>query len=146
MTLLILRFEPSEEISTATHHPTEDILAVGLGEGQIHFWRYSTLGETSNHLKETYHWHSQRCTSIQFTEDATYMISGGKEAVLVIWQLYTGRRQYIPALGSTIIKVAISPNAKFYAAATAGNCIVLLNAISSTIHKTITSLVRGELL
>jgi len=138
------KLDPPMEIACVALHPQEDIVALGMDDGHIYFWRYSTLGEISTHLKESYHWHSQRCTSLQFTEDATYLISGGKEAVLVIWQLYTGRRHYIPALGATITRLAISPNSKHYAVSTAANCIHLINSVTSTIHKTIASIVRDK--
>lgn len=67
------------------------------------------------------------------------------ENVLVIWQLQTAKQQFIPGLGSAIISIAVSPDCIYYAVSTLGNCIHLVNAVSTRIHKTITSLVHGLL-
>ena len=120
----------------------EDLAAVGMKDGTIRFWRFDT--QNSKSIKELYHWHSHQCRALQFTEDGIYLISGGEEAVLVIWQLQTGRRQFIPGLGTAISHISVSPNSKYYAVSTSGNCIHLINSVSSKIHKTIISIVHGK--
>lgn len=117
---------------------------MALKDGSIRLWRYNnTISQNPN---EIYHWHSHPCTALQFTEDGTYMLSGGTESVLVIWQLHTGRRQFITGLGTAISNISVSPDFKYYAVSTVGNCIHLINSASSKIHKTITSIVHGKFL
>jgi NET1-associated nuclear protein 1 (U3 small nucleolar RNA-associated protein 17) len=51
-------------------------------------------------VQSTYHWHSHGVSSVVFNSDGTYMMSGGEEAVLVIWQLETGNKRFLPRLGT----------------------------------------------
>ena len=44
----------------------------------------------------------------------TYLLSGGEESVLVLWQLDTHKRQFRPRLGSPITRVACSPGDKYF--------------------------------
>ena len=45
------------------------------------------------------HWHAHAVNALAFNSDGTYLLSGGDEAVLVVWQLSTGDRRYFPRLG-----------------------------------------------
>ena len=44
----------------------------------------------------------------------TYLLSGGEESVLVLWQLDTHKKQFRPRLGSPITRVACSPGDKYF--------------------------------
>ena len=44
----------------------------------------------------------------------TYLLSGGEESVLVLWQLDTHTRQFRPRLGSPIVRVACSPGDSYF--------------------------------
>ena len=57
----------------------------------------------------TFHWHAQSVGCLQFTRDGAYLLSGGKEAVLVLWQLETGKKSYLPRLGAEITHLCCFP-------------------------------------
>jgi NET1-associated nuclear protein 1 (U3 small nucleolar RNA-associated protein 17) len=60
--------------------------------------------------KTIYHWHSRAVKALTFTKDGGYLISGGEESVLVLWQLTTSFHQFIPRLGGPIIGIQITPD------------------------------------
>ena len=45
----------------------------------------------------------------------TYLLSGGEEAVLVLWQLATEQKHFRPRLGAPIVGVACCPGDQTYA-------------------------------
>lgn len=55
------------------------------------------------------------------------MISGGTETVLVLWQLDTGKRQFLPHLSATIQNVVVSPRGTSYAINLADNSTMVLS-------------------
>ena len=64
-------------------------------------------------------------TSNRFS--GNYVISGGQETVLVIWQLETGRKQHLPHLGATIEGLVISPTGSSYSLRLADNSAMILS-------------------
>jgi len=56
-----------------------------------------------------------------------YVISGGSETVLVIWQLETGFKQFLPHLGATIQNIAISPRGSSYGVGFTNNSVMVLS-------------------
>jgi NET1-associated nuclear protein 1 (U3 small nucleolar RNA-associated protein 17) len=56
-----------------------------------------------------------------------YVISGGKETVLVLYQLETGKDQKVPHLTSTILSLAVSPKGIAYAIHLADNSVIVLS-------------------
>ena len=56
-----------------------------------------------------------------------YLISGGSETVLVIWQLDTGRQQLLPHLSATIESIVVSHNGSSYAIRLADNSAMVIS-------------------
>ena len=56
-----------------------------------------------------------------------YLISGGHETVLAIWQLDTGHRQDLPHLSAAIESVVVSPTGTSYAIRLADNSAMILS-------------------
>jgi NET1-associated nuclear protein 1 (U3 small nucleolar RNA-associated protein 17) len=56
----------------------------------------------------TLHWHAHAVSSIAFTPNGAYLLSGGEESVLVIWQLRTGQKEFVPRVGAPINTISIS--------------------------------------
>jgi NET1-associated nuclear protein 1 (U3 small nucleolar RNA-associated protein 17) len=111
-------------------HPVETIVAVGDNKGQISFYHFSKeeSSGSSNPLKTVFHWHAHRVTCLAFSQDGSYMISGGEEAVLVIWQLATGHKQFLPRLGGTINTLSISDDQSLYAMSLADNSVHVISS------------------
>ena len=47
----------------------------------------------------TVHWHAEAVCCLAFSPDDAYLLSGGHEGVLVVWDISSGRRTYLPRLG-----------------------------------------------
>lgn len=56
-----------------------------------------------------------------------YIISGGRETVLVLWQLDTGKKQFLPHLESPIQSLTISPGGSSYAIGLSDNSVIVLS-------------------
>lgn len=61
-----------------------------------------------------------------------YLISGGSETVLVLWQLETGNKQFLPHLTAAIQNVVISPRGNSYAIHLADNSTMVLSTSELT--------------
>ncbi|KAF1813005.1 tricorn protease domain 2-containing protein [Eremomyces bilateralis CBS 781.70] len=73
------------------------------------------------------HWHRGAVGSAKYSNDGKYLISGGKETSLVLWQLDTGSRQILPHLLADIDSVTVSPSGTLYAVALADNSVMVLS-------------------
>ncbi|GAA5871425.1 hypothetical protein JCM8547_002662 [Rhodosporidiobolus lusitaniae] len=111
-----------EELTTLAFHPTENFFATGNTKGQIRLW-YNVLGAGAGGVEEAVdtvatnapstsllHWHAHAVSSLAFTPNGAYLLSGGQEAVLVLWQLHTGYQEYVPRLGAPILTLTVLDN------------------------------------
>ena len=88
----------------------------------------------------TFHWHAQSVGCLQFTRDGAYLLSGGKEAVLVLWQLETGKKSYLPRLGAEITHLCCFPeDPARVAAARADNAVRVVSLAALAVE----SVARG---
>ncbi|KAK1975977.1 WD domain-containing protein [Colletotrichum cereale] len=62
-----------------------------------------------------YHWHRRAVHSLKWSKDGHYMISGGSENVLVLWQMDTGKMDHLPHLSGSIENIVVSPTGASYA-------------------------------
>ena len=56
-----------------------------------------------------------------------YVISGGLENTLVLWQLETGQKQFLPHLGSPVESIVVSPTGSSYSVRLADNSAMILS-------------------
>ena len=148
-----------DDAAGAASSPT--VLAVGDRRGQIHFYDLSSAGGQAQGQSQTQgqtgsssssssslapfsmlHWHAHAVTSLTYAPDGVHLLSGGEEAVLVLWQLSTGHRQYLPRLGGPIVHVATSGDGTRYACATADNAVRVVEARSMSVVATVRGLGR----
>lgn len=73
------------------------------------------------------HWHRDAVGSIKWSLDGNYIVSGGDETVLTIWQLATGLPQHLPHLSAAIENITVSPSGSAYALSLANNSIIVLS-------------------
>ncbi|KAF3913866.1 hypothetical protein ABW21_db0203228 [Orbilia brochopaga] len=110
---------------------TQGDVAIGDNTGRI-FIYHDILAASSpaqNVVKSKLHWHRSALGCIKYSKDGTYLISGGRETVLVLWQLATSQQQHLPNLGAAIKSISLSPSGATYALLLGDNSIV---AISTT--------------
>lgn len=60
--------------------------------------------------QRTFKWHFDGATALTFSPDQRYLISGGTEKVLVIWNLELGKTQFLPRLAGAITAISIDQN------------------------------------
>lgn len=108
-------------------------LAVGNAAGQVHIYSDLTaLFAASPDASKippprNLHWHRDPVSAIKFSHDGNYLISGGKETVLVLWQLDTGKQQFLPHLTSEIERIVVAPNGTQYALQLGDNSIMVIS-------------------
>ena len=61
------------------------------------------------------------------TLPGNYIISGGSETVLTLWQLDTAKQQHLPHMTATIQNVVVSPSGSSYAVQLADNSVMILS-------------------
>ncbi|KAI8982312.1 hypothetical protein BDF20DRAFT_912490 [Mycotypha africana] len=121
-------------------HPFKPILAVGDESGKItHITNFTSENE-KDYIRSIHHWHHMPVDCLKFMEDGSYLMSGGQEAVIVIWQLDTGHKQFLPRMGGGVTSITISPNHRYYCVGLKDNSIRLINSISQTIEQVIQGL------
>jgi WD40 repeat protein len=75
-------------------------------------------------------WHQVAVQCLAFDAEGTYMYSGGRESVVVIWQLESGNRDFIPRLGAAILGLTLSPDQLLLAVRMSDNSIKFANTRS----------------
>eukprot|EP00596_Hydrurales_sp_CCMP1899_P000374 CAMPEP_0119046284 /NCGR_PEP_ID=MMETSP1177-20130426/45607_1 /TAXON_ID=2985 /ORGANISM="Ochromonas sp, Strain CCMP1899" /LENGTH=937 /DNA_ID=CAMNT_0007019219 /DNA_START=394 /DNA_END=3207 /DNA_ORIENTATION=- len=78
----------------------------------------------------TLHWHAHPVASLALSPDGRYMFSGGEEGVLVVWQLATGIKDFVPRLGAAITFLSASTKESRVAVTTGDNSIRIVNTAS----------------
>jgi NET1-associated nuclear protein 1 (U3 small nucleolar RNA-associated protein 17) len=107
-------------------------VAIGNREGQVHLYptlsaMFGSTVKAEPPVPQILHWHRLPVSAVKFSGDGNYLVSGGQETVLVLWQLATSKKQFLPHLTSGIERIVISPNGANYALQMADNSIMVLN-------------------
>ncbi|XP_020275588.1 WD repeat-containing protein 75 [Asparagus officinalis] len=157
-----IKLHHTKKFNTLAFHPSERIIAGGDVTGRILIWRgfgKRNLSETSRKLSagrtnneegnpgvrgnddadscSTWHWHPEAVHILFFSSDGAYLYSGGKEGVLVVWQLDTGKKRFKPRLGSPLLYYTHSPDPSLSCISCADNSIHLIKMPSMAIVKSI---------
>lgn len=110
------KYVSPERLRCLAFHPFEDYFATGDDKGVIRLWyclndnlAVNVRGVEKRTQTRSLHWHAHAVSSISFTHNGAYLLSGGEESVLVVWQLHTGKKEFIPRLGSQISTVSVLP-------------------------------------
>lgn len=107
-------------------------LSITLGNRHGHVQLYEDVlplfsNEKTSLSPRILHWHREAVSSVKFSRDGNYLISGGKETVLVIWQLSTGKQQFLPHLTSEIERIVVNEAGDRYALQMGDNSIMVLS-------------------
>ncbi|KAL6514005.1 hypothetical protein OROHE_019461 [Orobanche hederae] len=146
-----IRLHHTKSITALAFHPTEKVVAAGDITGRILIWRGVGRGTFGNDDKltngrlnkdvedspgvrddddadscTTWHWHSA-----QFR---------GREGVLVVWQLDTGKKKFLPRIGSPLLYFITSPNPSLSSISCADNRIQLLRMPTMEILRSISGI------
>ncbi|KAI8008573.1 WD repeat-containing protein 75 [Camellia lanceoleosa] len=157
-----IRLHHTKNLTTLAFHPTERIVAAGDETGRILIWwgfgnkafslgsklinggltnneddRPGVRGHDDADSCTMWHWHSAEVKLLLFSPDGAYLYSGGKEGVLVVWQLDTGKKKFLPRIGSPLLFFINSLDPSLSAISCADNQIHLLKMPSMAILKSI---------
>lgn len=109
------KYVSPEALTCLAFHPSEDYFATGDDKGNIRLWyclneqvAASAVGVEKRAQTTTLHWHAHAIAAIAFTANGAYLLSGGEESVLVIWQLHTGKKEFVPRVGAPISAIAVN--------------------------------------
>jgi NET1-associated nuclear protein 1 (U3 small nucleolar RNA-associated protein 17) len=78
-------------------------------------------------LSRRLHWHRQEVNTVKWSRDGNYLVSGGNETVLVIWQLDTNQQQFLPHLSTSILNLTLSDAGSSYVLRLADNSVMMLS-------------------
>lgn len=109
------KYVSPEALTCLAFHPSEDYFATGDDKGNIRMWYClddhaptNSVGVEKRAQTTTLHWHAHAVSSLSFTPNGAYLLSGGEESVLVIWQLHTGKKEFVPRVGAPISTIAVA--------------------------------------
>lgn len=111
-------------------------VAVGTTEGQILLYedlpflqpvQGSKIVDIDTPSPRVMHWHREAVTALKWSRDGNYLISGGKETVIVMWQLQTGKKQFLPHLTAEIEALTVSSDGTSYAVQLSDNSVMVLS-------------------
>ncbi|KAJ3213554.1 WD repeat-containing protein 75 [Dinochytrium kinnereticum] len=136
----VTRFFPKEKISSISIHPTDPCVAVGLANGEINLWYCISAPGNPHPVVSKLHWHAHSVSDLRFTPDGVYLLSGGEEAVLVIWQLATQHKQFLPRLGADIQSIGMSEDQSLYAITLGDNTVKIVSATDLSIRQAVSGL------
>ena len=123
------------------------IVATGDVEGRILLWynllgrpkadedKYFTSTVDGREIQKTsLHWHAHAVTCMTFTNDGNYLLSGGEEAVLVMWQIGTSSKTFLPRLGAPLCQISVSGDSLSYGISTANNVFRMIEAVDMSVR------------
>ncbi|CAO2647777.1 Nn.00g086990.m01.CDS01 [Neocucurbitaria sp. VM-36] len=105
----------------------EDILATFAAIESNQKGNRSKSDDAESLRPKRLHWHRDAVGAVKWSLDGNYLISGGDETVLTIWQLATGKPQHLPHLTAAIEKIVVSPSGSAYAVTLANNSVIVLS-------------------
>ncbi|KAL8806127.1 MAG: hypothetical protein Q9182_001528 [Xanthomendoza sp. 2 TL-2023] len=73
------------------------------------------------------HWHRNAVLSVKWSRDGNYIISGGLETTLLMWQQEIGSLNTLPHLGAPLEAIVVSPSGSSYAIRLADNSAMIIS-------------------
>ena len=122
---------------------SEDSIALGDLSGKIHFIQDIT---NKNYILYTKHWHSHAISDLALDPNNDYLYSCGQEGVVVIWNIHTWVKSFLPRLGEPIIGIRVSSDSQNLACFLKNNSIVFINLTKMRIIDTINSISTESLI
>lgn len=74
-------------------------------------------------------WHMEGVNAMMFSLGETYLISGGQEKVLVLWQLETDKKQFLPRLDGEITDLCQNDKNTMYGVTLGNKQLIVLSSI-----------------
>ncbi|XP_065319698.1 uncharacterized protein LOC135927564 isoform X2 [Gordionus sp. m RMFG-2023] len=104
-------------------HPISLSVATGDNTGQILLWNDV---HKKHPIRSVYHWHTFPLHTLAFSTEGSYLLSGGKEGVLIKWDLKNEDRLFLPRFECPIEKIVISKDNLYIAVCLQNNGIKIM--------------------
>ena len=114
----------------------EDSIALGDSSGKIHFIQDIT---SNNYILYTKHWHSHGISDLALDPNNDYLYSCGQEGVIVIWNIHTWVKTFLPRLGEPIIGMKVCSNSQNLVCYLKNNSIIFISLTKMKIIDAINS-------
>ncbi|KAI0881227.1 sporulation protein [Annulohypoxylon maeteangense] len=111
-------------------------IVVGCARGAVFFYNdlipqlyrlHSSKGHRNSLQPRKYHWHRKAVHAVKWSRDGNYIISGGSESTLVLWQLDTHKMDFLPHLSATIENIVVSERGSAYVVHLDDNSVIILS-------------------
>ncbi|KAF4339100.1 small nucleolar ribonucleo [Fusarium beomiforme] len=76
---------------------------------------------------QNFHWHRRAVHSLKWSRDGNYIISGGSENSLVLWQMDTGKKDFLPHLSGSVENITVSANGSSYVVHLDDNSVMVIS-------------------
>jgi len=149
-----VKFVSPEALTCLAFHPMEEYFATGDEKGNIRLWYclHETIAAAKPDVEKraptsTLHWHAHAVSALSFTLNGAYLLSGGEESVLVIWQIHSGKREFVPRVGAPIDSVAVSrtqSGEEDYLLGLADGSFVFISSMNLKISRSYSGIKLGE--
>ena len=113
-----------------------DSIALGDSSGKIHFIQDIT---NKNYILYTKHWHSHGISDLALDPNNDYLYSCGQEGVVVIWNIHTWVKTFLPRLGEPILGIRVGLNSENLICYLKNNSIIFLSLTKMKIIDAINS-------
>jgi NET1-associated nuclear protein 1 (U3 small nucleolar RNA-associated protein 17) len=140
---LNVRMNFGDSLTSLDIHPIQNYIAAGFRSGKIQIC-YNLLIPNEKPIQTKLHWHASTVSALKFTDDGAYLLSGGEEAVLVMWQLGSKDRTYLPRLQSEITSITMSPDHLYYAMTHSDNTIRLVSTSNYAVREIVVGLMGAN--
>lgn len=149
------KFVSPEALTCLAFHPSEEYFATGDEKGTVRIWyclnsdmtSQTAAGVEKRAPTTTLHWHAHAVSGLAFTPNGAYLLSGGEESVIVIWQLHTGKKEFVPRVGAPISNISVSrARQEEYLLGLADASFVFVNSSSLKIARTFSRIKLGMFL
>ena len=119
-------FKANFNLTTIQMKSDGKYLVVGDCIGKIHYY-YHFFNENGPTISSR-HWHSNRVNVLEFTKDDAFLLSGGKEAVVVLWHQVTQKNSFISRVGNQILNLSTSEDGTLIAISMSDNSIKIVRS------------------
>ncbi|EMT61544.1 hypothetical protein NOF04DRAFT_2298 [Fusarium oxysporum II5] len=115
--------------------PVLDII-VGGARGSIYLYhdalaRSQALAKSGSDKEpiqaQNFHWHRRAVHALKWSRDGNYVISGGSENSLVLWQMDTGKKDFLPHLSGSVENITVSANGSSYVVHLDDNSVMVIS-------------------
>ncbi|RDA83641.1 hypothetical protein CP532_4667 [Ophiocordyceps camponoti-leonardi (nom. inval.)] len=127
---------PGNNMASNEEHSKAVDIIVGGARGCIYVYR-DVVSRAQSAAEEgisvnKLHWHRKAVHSAKWSRDGNYIISGGSEHTLVLWQVDTSKKNFLPHLSGTVENIVVSEGGSSYVVHLDDNSVMVISTAEMT--------------